>query len=1318
MPGQGENLRSKSKYFSEMDDIVRTVNQRTSKIELGRSEGLFKVLIELVNYKDHGLKTSAVKLLTQLFHQTQLLGETVYSLQMVDELKGKEAFIQARKHSLFLDEKGDLIEKWYDNDESPEIAELVVVLNKLYESLLNLKTQNAYELDKERMEAISPQDRTAARFMMSDQLNQRRSRPTKTVLNLKSEGNLPDIHQFLIDSYEEKVDSFQQDLFRNTGIFRSLLTMVLYDVETESSSERKESSVILMKKIYRILAKGCKENEKNKETVGKYLDTVVLKHFQQKEHDLNTTFLIKEMVTNNRTLLLNEVKIKKLINILCQSLESLPNTDIKKSYTMTILSQLVKYKEFILSKNQNAILSAIISKEFANIRPKTDSQELENDLSQLARNKMLQRNIKLINNDKVKVLVIPTQVTYFIAYISVLTSCAEGKNAFSENICQNLISLETLYKLVYVGDYCIVLKYALLEYFYHVYLDTERDIPFHILEVFLSIVKNLLDQFEFYSKKKYQENDDNVENNEDFMILLSDSYIHFSKWVEDYLLLLIKCFVNVVRRNLNLIADSEPARDYEKHILSLVDFVQIALEKFQNETISSRLVKLVREIYSKNMTGPIADKIKEKHRSIIDGKRETNEMPGGNTTERKKRKTTIMGRLQTLTPGGNSTFRKYEAIVEGYFRSDKFDYLCNEEFTQLVKQLTVFDTTSSVESQYISLDLFFQSLMSYLSPTNEHPEEDIYLRTMRIFRRYLEFTGTHLAYKPMIDWEVSQWKNFQAAVEPQQNRLVGLGLIKMICEVIQNMDSNAIIQETMLLATSLLFGGNSAAQQAFLEDFTKDEDSLVLDKLRSQLSDAFEVVKKNMREQNSLSLRLFYVKFDSNISQREAHEAEIEEGRNLLSIRKEIERVEEKYSLCKYIFKFLQLLCEGHNKDLQNLLRQQNAESAASTQNSINFIALTANFWGSYTKFVNPACVDLGSLILSFIVESVQGPCELNQREFYQHKVVDFSKDFMNDFCSDRDFDCRGFKGFDKEQLHALITKNIIMLDSILEANQDKAIYEYIGHNIDPAYLIKKLTSQFQEIFSHVDLLKHSHGGKIISADIFRKFVKFETFEEEFSEAFQIFFFIQNIEENTGLYKKVLKELKPQQKLAYDFFLQNSGHIELIFQGNIQRIYFMIHPICRFLDDNQKKLFLDNVKRDTPNEKITDFLTQAPSMFDRMDHISILNSRISFFSEGTLSFVRDVCFFIILCINLYIFFTFRKRVDHMSYVTESNDYSNLILFILGVAHIVTSSFMIFLWLFLNAKLVLMEGWRERFNRYKKMLPTLFHSVKSSRLTLT
>ena len=863
-----------------------------------------------------------------------------------------------------------------------------------------------------------------------------------------------------------------------------------------------------------------------------------------------------------------------------------------------------------------------------------------------------------------------------------------------------------------MSDYTIVLKHAFLLYFHNVYLDTEREIPFHVLEVFLSILKNLLDQFEYYSKKKYTDNEDNVESVEDFLVLTSNSYKSFGHWVQDYLLLLVQCFANIVRRNLNLIPDSEPARDYEKHMLNLVDYAQIAIEKHQTELITTRLARLIKEIFAKHSTGLIAEKIKDKHRNII--LKENHEPAQAKKSPAASKYTS--NRLQSQPGAGVSAFKKYEALIDLYFESEDFEAKCLEEFNLIVRELNSIEGAQEAGGASLTLEGFFRSLMAFLDPDHDHEDEEIYLMSLRILRRYLECSGSHFPDKSMAAWGIAEWKAHSSAVRPKQDKLVELGVVDLLCRVIRGMTQHKIVQENLLLGISLLFGGNLNAQAAFFSTFASDAECGILERLKQTLSESFEFIRKNMREYNALALKLFYVRFDANNSQKEIQEGEIERSRKLLEIRGEIERLQENHEICKSIFKFLQLLCEGHNKSLQNLLRQQNVESTVSVQKSINFVSLTAGVWGSYIKFVNPSCIDLGIAILDFVIESSQGPCELNQKEFYHNKIVDFSKDFMNDFSSERDFESRGFRGSDKEHLDALITQTIRMVNALLEANQDKQIYDYIGTNVDIGYLIKKLQSQFLGLFPE---LGEPDAYKTRSLQSLAYKMGVESLQKEFSEAFEIFFFIQNIEDSTGMYKKRLKELKGLPRTVLDFFAKNSGHIEIIFQNSIQKVYFMIHPICRFYDANQKRIFLDTVNRDTPNDKITDLMNQAPMIFDRMDHISILRARVGFVSEGSLRLIRDLCLLNILLINLYIFFTFRKAISRMEFKTISNSFTEVFFWvrsahqIFGLLHILMSFLMIVAWFLLNSNLVLMDGWREKFSSYKKLMPSIFQTAKNS-----
>jgi hypothetical protein len=91
------------------------------------------------------------------------------------------------------------------------------------------------------------------------------------------------------------------------------------------------------------------------------------------------------------------------------------------------------------------------------------------------------------------------------------------------------------------------------------------------------------------------------------------------------------------------------------------------------------------------------------------------------------------------------------------------------------------------------------------------------------------------------------------------------------------------------------------------------------------------------------------------------------------------------------VFRFLQLLCENHNRDLQNFLRAQ------SNKNSYNLVSETLMFLdcicGSTTGelgllglYINEHNVALINQTLETLTEYCQGPCHENQNCIATHE--------------------------------------------------------------------------------------------------------------------------------------------------------------------------------------------------------------------------------------------------------------------------------------------------------------------------------------------
>jgi len=79
----------------------------------------------------------------------------------------------------------------------------------------------------------------------------------------------------------------------------------------------------------------------------------------------------------------------------------------------------------------------------------------------------------------VKGVIIPSELCFYLSYFDLLTICSGGKNSFSENISQNLVTLDNIQSVFELDDLHPVIKSNVVYFFFEVYLETERENFFH-----------------------------------------------------------------------------------------------------------------------------------------------------------------------------------------------------------------------------------------------------------------------------------------------------------------------------------------------------------------------------------------------------------------------------------------------------------------------------------------------------------------------------------------------------------------------------------------------------------------------------------------------------------------------------------------------------------------------------------------------------------------------------------------------------------------------------------------------------------------------
>jgi hypothetical protein len=139
-----------------------------------------------------------------------------------------------------------------------------------------------------------------------------------------------------------------------------------------------------------------------------------------------------------------------------------------------------------------------------------------------------------------------------------------------------------------------------------------------------------------------------------------------------------------------------------------------------------------------------------------------------------------------------------------------------------------------------------------------------------------------------------------------------------------------------------------------------------------------------------------------------------------------------------------------------------------------------------------------------------------------------------------------------------------------------------------------------------------------VSPDFVTK--KLKTIDDSLSEGFDIFIIMSILAEKserarTEISRKMFSSETDQN--CYDFFLTNTGRIEVAWKTELQRVYFPIPPVCRFLTEKSRNSLVWEVNRENPNGKITDFISRSEGLVDEMEHLEKYSSNrlFSFFAK-------------------------------------------------------------------------------------------------------
>jgi hypothetical protein len=205
--------------------------------------------------------------------------------------------------------------------------------------------------------------------------------------------------------------------------------------------------------------------------------------------------------------------------------------------------------------------------------------------------------------------------------------------------------------------------------------------------------------------------------------------------------------------------------------------------------------------------------------------------------------------------------------------------------------------------------------------------------------------------------------------------------------------------------------------------------------------------------------------------------------------------------------------------------------------------------------------------------------------------------------------------------------------------------------------------------------------------------------DEDLTNIFEQFFVLKMIISTEIEEQEFYNETKGDERVAYDFLEAFSGNIEVVFENNIQKVYLEIQPLFRFMGKEEMNLVMNTVRRDTPKNKITDFLTLMPMVFDLISFKATLKKNGYFLSENLYKHLETVNYVLIVCINGMIMALFTKKLDFGGSITDpSFDENHIVMRVFVNAHLIITCARIIIFLFFESRVELMKQWRDIFEK--------------------
>ncbi|XP_037951904.1 inositol 1,4,5-trisphosphate receptor [Teleopsis dalmanni] len=363
-------------------------------------------------------------------------------------------------------------------------------------------------------------------------------------------------------------------------------------------------------------------------------------------------------------------------------------------------------------------------------------------------------------------------------------------------------------------------------------------------------------------------------------------------------------------------------------------------------------------------------------------------------------------------------------------------------------------------------------------------------------------------------------------------------------------------------------------------------------------------------------------------------------------------KLSNKVLVMQPILRFLQLLCENHNPDLQNLLRNQNNKT------NYNLVSETLMFLdcicGSTTGglgllglYINENNVALINQTLETLTEYCQGPCHENQNCIATHESNGL------DIITALILNNINPLGENRMDLVLELKNNASkLLLAIMESRGDSENAERILYNMNPKQLIEVACKAY-------------HQEEMIDETDEQEEAEADTEDDDVSVSprevgHNIYILCHQLAQHNKELASLLKAPEDPQSSSFDtkmsqalmYYATHTAQIEIVRNDRtLEQIVFPIPEICEYLTTDTKNKILNTAERDDQGSKVADFFDKAEEMFNEMKWQKKLRGQpFLFWVSSYMSLWSNILFNCVVVINLIVafFYPFDHTLPELS----------------------------------------------------------------------